>query len=163
MKGQYVSKGYIQIPCKEHPSANRDGYVLLHRLVMEEAIGRYLSTNEIVHHINGCKTDNRIENLKLMSKGEHTAIHNASKKGYVFSEESRKKMSIAAMGNTRMLGKKMTEETKRKMSESRKGKSYCYGNKSKLGQKLSEETKLKISISLKERHARKKQITEGIK
>lgn len=51
-------------------------YEFEHRLVMEMNIGRKLERHEHVHHINGDKKDNRIENLELLSKGEHVALHN---------------------------------------------------------------------------------------
>ena len=57
--------GYILINNPEHPFADSNGYIYEHRLVMEKKLGRYLKLDERVHHINGIKDDNRIENLKL--------------------------------------------------------------------------------------------------
>lgn len=45
------------------------------RVVMEKFIGRELGSNEVVHHINGDSLDDRIENLQLMSRSEHTSFH----------------------------------------------------------------------------------------
>lgn len=68
---------------------SRKGYVVLrndgdvifeHRAVMEEHIGRMLTEDEVVHHINGDKTDNRLENLQLMTRGEHSTMHNKRRK-----------------------------------------------------------------------------------
>ena len=46
-----------------------------HRLIMERRIGRRLSSDELVHHINGDPRDNRIENLKIISRSEHARLH----------------------------------------------------------------------------------------
>ena len=68
--------GYIVIKVSTHPLANNRGYVYEHRLNMEKKLGRYLTRNEVVHHINGVKTDNRTENLEIFnSTGEHTTFH----------------------------------------------------------------------------------------
>lgn len=46
-----------------------------HRLIMEQHIGRKLSRQEVVHHINGDKRDNRLENLQIMTQDEHNKLH----------------------------------------------------------------------------------------
>jgi hypothetical protein len=75
--GRYIRKdGYILTKAKGHPREDKDGYVMEHILVMEEYVGRYLWEWEIVHHKNGVKTDNGIENLRLYSShSEHMKEH----------------------------------------------------------------------------------------
>lgn len=62
--------GYITLHLPNHPLANASGAVYEHRLVMSEHIGRYLASHESVHHKNGNRSDNRIENLELWSKAQ---------------------------------------------------------------------------------------------
>lgn len=68
-------RGRIYISSKDHPHHDKQGYVSRARLVMEKYLGRYLKSNEIVHHINGCVVDDRIENLELNTNEEHSKYH----------------------------------------------------------------------------------------
>ena len=72
-----TSKGYVHLYMPEHPSANYSGHIYEHRLVMERKIGRSLKKDEFIHHINGNKQDNRIENLKMVDARTHWRIHMA--------------------------------------------------------------------------------------
>ena len=67
--------GYIAIYFPDHPESSKDGYIMEHILVMEALIGRHLKDNEVVHHKNGIRDDNRKENLKLMDFREHARYH----------------------------------------------------------------------------------------
>lgn len=68
----YMENGYLV----EHKKGyNKKGNVKQHRRIMEEYLGRPLNPDEIVHHINGIKTDNRIENLQVMTWSEHSSMH----------------------------------------------------------------------------------------
>jgi len=74
---------------KEQVVPDKKGYIRrtirgksrrMHVVIMEEHIGRKLQTNEVVHHINHIKTDNRIENLQLLTKKEHDNLHRSERK-----------------------------------------------------------------------------------
>ena len=101
--GKRHALGYVYLLAHGHPKANDKGYVQEHRLIMEVKIGRYLNDKERVHHINGIKDDNRIENLRLYgSQGEHTKEHIKNGdinlyywKGKKRSIQTKLKMSVA--------------------------------------------------------------------
>lgn len=59
--------GYVQIWMPKHPNAKLAGYIHEHRLVMSNQLKRPLLKHESVHHKNGNRQDNRIENLELWS------------------------------------------------------------------------------------------------
>lgn len=69
------SDGYIEIFFPSHPKSNKDGYIMEHDLIMECNIGRWLQDDEVVHHKNKIRDDNRIENLQLMTFKEHARLH----------------------------------------------------------------------------------------
>ena len=56
-------------------------YIAQHRLVMAEHLGRVLTRHEFVHHIDGDKANNAIENLKIMSNSEHASMHSKRRAG----------------------------------------------------------------------------------
>ena len=76
-----LSKVYID---KKGYKRFKDSGKLVHRHVMERKLGFRLRKDVIVHHINGIKTDNRFENLQLMTKKEHFKHHTARKENVNF-------------------------------------------------------------------------------
>lgn len=66
---------YMCAVVKDHPHRMKNNYVLYHRIVMENHLGRLLNSNEVVHHKDGNKFNNDISNLELLTVSEHTTMH----------------------------------------------------------------------------------------
>lgn len=90
--GRKMARGYIKLLKPGHPDATDGRYVFEHRFIMSEHIGRQLFRDEVVHHINGIKNDNQIENLVILKRSQHQSHHASGKRkshckhGHAFSE-----------------------------------------------------------------------------
>lgn len=75
-----TDEGYVKIRVGVgHPLADPNGYAYEHHLVMFPIMGRPLREDEIIHHKNGDRQDNRHQNLEVMTRSEHAAHHNQEK------------------------------------------------------------------------------------
>lgn len=82
--GRYVSKGYVHVLARTLPAetqaiiapmVGKNGYILEHRAVAAATAGRALTTDDVVHHVNGEKMDNRPENLAVTPRADHSMEH----------------------------------------------------------------------------------------
>lgn len=83
--------GYVMIYLPNHPKSDESGRYREHRYVIEQSVNynddyfdiinnqKVLKDCFIPHHINGIKTDNREENLVVITRSEHTSLHNNEK------------------------------------------------------------------------------------
>jgi predicted DNA-binding protein YlxM (UPF0122 family) len=71
-----TSGGHMYAYYPQHPYATKEGYIMEHRMVMEEYLGRILHNDYVVHHIDGLKLNNTIENLMLLpNRSAHLQLH----------------------------------------------------------------------------------------
>lgn len=102
----YSKDGYVMVWSPDHPTTHKTKkYVLEHRLVMEKHLGRYLTRLEVVHHKNGVKDDNRIENLQLFeTNGKHLE---ETLKGCVpnWTDDGKRRIREAKREKTRLIGR----------------------------------------------------------
>lgn len=96
--GITYDEGRKNIYMPEHPNTDKRGYIKEYRLIMSNHLGRPLKKGEIVHHINGDFTDNRIENLVAVTRGQHNSIHHCSEN---MKEETKEKKKIMALNRKR--------------------------------------------------------------
>lgn len=91
--GRTIDKnGYVLVHRPGHPNSVKSGYIREHRLVMSESIGRPLRPGEVVHHIDGDRTNNRIENLQLFSKNADHLRHELTGKVPNWTPEGKKRI-----------------------------------------------------------------------
>ena len=72
--------GYSFLYRPQHIQSMKTGYVREHRMIMSDCLGKKLHPDEHVHHKNGIRDDNRIENLLVIDNGKHVTTHQTGKK-----------------------------------------------------------------------------------
>ena len=111
-----TTDGYILIRMPEHPRADVNGYVRENRYIMEQYLGHLFPSSEHVHHRNGDKQDNRLENLELLLKRIHHRKHGAPPK-FIRTADMRRHMSEAKRGKPSSLkGCKISLEHRQRVS-----------------------------------------------
>jgi hypothetical protein len=138
---------------------------------MEKVLQRKLEFNEVIHHTDEDRSNNNLENLKLMSRSDHSSLHSKGAKNPVYgrggtfkgmkhTQEFKSRLCIRMTGgNNPMFGKIVSEETRKKIGLSSKERPRTEYEREKrsnmmrgsgnpmFGKVASEETRRKMSIS----------------
>jgi hypothetical protein len=127
----------------------RQAYSGVARITIEEHLGRHLTSNECVHHVDEDITNNELSNLRLMSRSDHTSFHmlgNQKALDHTCPKEAKEKIAKLMLGNKRALGHKYipTEDARERMSKA------GLGNQRAAGTKRSQAEKDNISKKMKE-------------
>jgi hypothetical protein len=96
---RYDGLGYVLVWEPDHPNAKKGGWILEHRLVMSQELGRPLMPHEEIHHKNADRADNRKENLEVLSRAEHrteTALQRRQAKADLLAEVEQLRAERAA-------------------------------------------------------------------
>jgi hypothetical protein len=93
---RFLTNGYVSIKCTSHPLANPSGYVPEHRMMAWD-VGLLSDPAMDVHHINGIKTDNRLENLEVLSKADHASRHSSGERNGMARLSTEAVVSIRAL------------------------------------------------------------------
>lgn len=103
--GRFVDhEGYVWVYCGPHPYGKKPDmrHIKEHRLVMEKHLGRYLKPNEVVHHKNGIRDDNRLENLELFDANSKHLKHELTGRVPKWTENGSKRIREGALRGSRV-------------------------------------------------------------